>query len=133
MAVSNCNKEVATRLYRMLAISELEADRVKSDHASFAKLGLLTQQAQLLQRQAVQVVNKSVLKAEKDELAGLSTMSTALTTDDSAGAKRVLAVLAVNEKTQATIERDQPASAKLSLLADPVSYTHLTLPTIYSV
>ena len=106
MAVSNCNKEVATRLYRMLAISELEADRVKSDHASFAKLGLLTQQAQLLQRQAVQVVNKSVLKAEKDELAGLSTMSTALTTDDSAGAKRVLAVLAVNEKTQATIERD---------------------------
>ena len=52
MAVSNCNKEVATRLYRMLAISELEADRVKSDHASFAKLGLLTQQAQLLQRQA---------------------------------------------------------------------------------
>ena len=120
MAVSSCNKEVATRLYRMLAISELEADRVKSDHASFAKLGLLTQQAQLLQRQAVQVVNKSVLKAEKDELAGLSTMSTALTTDDSAGAKRVLAVLAVNEKTQATIERDQPASAKLSLLADQV-------------
>ena len=109
MAVSSCNKEVATRLYRMLAISELEADRVKSDHASFAKLGLLTQQAQLLQRQAVQVVNKSVLKAEKDELAGLSTMSTALTTEDSSGAKRVLAVLAVNEKTQATIERDQPA------------------------
>ena len=122
MAVSNCNKEVATRLYRMLAISELEADRVKSDHASFAKLGLLTQQAQLLQRQAVQVVNKSVLKAEKDELAGLSTMSTALTTEDSAGAKRVLAVLAVNEKTQATIERDQPASAKLSLLADQVDF-----------
>ena len=45
MAISSCNKEVATRLYRMLAISELEADRVKSDHASFAKLGLLTQQA----------------------------------------------------------------------------------------
>ena len=122
MAVSSCNKEVATRLYRMLAISELEADRVKSDHASFAKLGLLTQQAQLLQRQAVQVVNKSVLKAEKDELAGLSTMSTALTTEDSSGAKRVLAVLAVNEKTQATIERDQPASAKLSLLADQVDF-----------
>ena len=37
MAVSNCNKEVATRLYRMLAISELEADRVKAT-TSFAKL-----------------------------------------------------------------------------------------------
>ena len=44
MAISSCNKEVATRLFRMLAVNEQTVTTVKSDHASYAKFSLLTQQ-----------------------------------------------------------------------------------------
>ena len=48
----NMNKEVATRLFRMLAVSEQTAATLKRDGASYARLTLLTQQMNLLQAQA---------------------------------------------------------------------------------
>ena len=56
MAVSSLDKDVATRLFRMLAVNEKAQESVKRDHASYAKLSLLTQQAQMVQQQAVQAV-----------------------------------------------------------------------------
>jgi hypothetical protein len=117
MAVSSCDKEVATRLFRMLAVNEQTANTVKRDHASYAKLSLLTQQAQLLQRQAVQVVNKSAARATEERKIGLCENSTALSCEFDDGAKRLLGVLAVNAETVLAIKRDPAASAKLSLLA----------------
>lgn len=119
MAVSSCNKEVATRLFRMLAVNEQTVTTVKRDHASYAKLSLLTQQAQLLQRQAVQVVNKSAARAGELNI-GLVESCTALSSDFDDGAKRLLGVLAVNEQTALAISTDAAASAKLSLLAGQV-------------
>ena len=63
MSVSALDKDVATRLFKMLAVNEQTAASVKRDHASYAKLSLLTQQANLVQQQAVQVVNKAATKA----------------------------------------------------------------------
>lgn len=122
MAISSCSKEVATRLFQMLAVNEMEADAVKSDHASYAKLGLLTQQANMLQRQAVQVVNKSASQMLEGKAAEpeLTTECTALSTEYTDGAQRLLGVLAVNDNAVAAIKRDQAACAKLSLLADQV-------------
>ena len=47
MAHSSLDKDVATRLFRMLAVNEQAAAAIKRDHASYAKMSLLTQQAQL--------------------------------------------------------------------------------------
>jgi len=114
----NMNKEVATRLFRMLAVSEATANTIKRDHASYAKLNLLTQQAQLLQAQATQTVSKSVTKAQADGEITLRETCTALSTEFDEGAKRLLTIMAVDEQTVATVKRDAPASAKLSLLAE---------------
>ena len=116
----NMNKEVATRLFRMLAVTEQTAATVKRDHASYAKLHLLSQQMNLLSAQAQQTVDKSVSKAQatcETELS-LSETCTALSTEFDEGAERLLTVMAVNDKTVATIKRDPPACAKLSLLAE---------------
>lgn len=113
----NMDKAVATRLHRMLAVSELEASSVKSDSASYAKMNLLTQQAHLLRQQAVQTVNKSASRKSDD--VQLTNDCTALSEYDS-GAKRLLSLLNVNEKAAEQIRRDKPAAAKLSLLADQV-------------
>ena len=48
----NMNKEVATRLFRMLAVNETTVNSVKRDAASYARLSLLTQQMGLVQQQA---------------------------------------------------------------------------------
>lgn len=124
MAVSSLDKDVATRLYAMLAVSELDAAAVKADHASYAKLQLLTAQAKLLQRQAVQVVNKSVSEAldtgAAPELPLSEPRNTALTTEFNEGTCRMLRSFSVNDQTVATIKRDRAACAKLSLLADQV-------------
>lgn len=116
----NMNKEVATRLFRMLAVSEQTAATVKRDHASYAKLNLLTQQMGLLQAQAQQTVNKSVARTrevEKDELK-LNASCGTLSTEYDEGAKRLLTLMAIDDRTVATIKRDAPACAKLSLLAE---------------
>eukprot|EP00316_Scyphosphaera_apsteinii_P024024 CAMPEP_0119349122 /NCGR_PEP_ID=MMETSP1333-20130426/109392_1 /TAXON_ID=418940 /ORGANISM="Scyphosphaera apsteinii, Strain RCC1455" /LENGTH=341 /DNA_ID=CAMNT_0007361717 /DNA_START=14 /DNA_END=1040 /DNA_ORIENTATION=- len=119
MAVSSLDKDVATRLFRMLAVNEHAAASVKRDHASYAKLSLLTQQAQLLQQQAIQTVNKVAKKAAAadDEI---KLTCTALSTEFDDSASRVLTLLDVNEKTVAMVKRDTPASAKLSLLGEQV-------------
>merc|ERR1712166_529297 len=108
----NMNKEVATRLFRMLAVSEQTANTVKHDHASYAKLHLLSQ--------PTQTVTKSVAKAEKEQEKDiiLTENCTALSAEYDDGAKRLLTIMAVDHKTAETIKRDTPACAKLSLLSD---------------
>ena len=116
---SNMNKEVATRLFRMLAVSEETANTVKRDHASYAKLHLLAQQMKLLQAQAQNTVDKSVAKAQAtDGGIVLTDECTTLTAEYDDGAKRLLTIMAADQKTVSTIKRDATASAKLSLLAE---------------
>lgn len=113
------NKEVATRLFRMLAVTEQTAATVKRDHASYAKLNLLTQQMKLIQAQAQQTVTKSVAKAQAAEGdISLSETCTALSSEFDEGAKRLLTIMSVDDKTAMTIKRDAPACAKLSLLSE---------------
>ena len=63
-------QEVATRLFRMLAVNEQTVSSVKRDHASYAKLSLLTQQMGLLQQQSQKVVDKveAKMKQAKQEI-----------------------------------------------------------------
>jgi len=108
-----------TRLFEMLGQNEKTFNSVKRDHASYAKLNLLTQQAQLLQQQAVNVVNKAASKpkpADDDIKLTCTTLSTEF--DDSAG--RLLQMMNVNESTVLTIKKDAPSSARLSLLGEQV-------------
>lgn len=116
----NMNKEVATRLFRMLAVSEQTAATIKRDHASYAKLNLLTQQMKLVQAQAHHTVSKSVAKAQSaDGDLALIEGCTALSNPEyDEGAKRLLTVMSVDNMTVATIKRDPPACAKLSILAE---------------
>ena len=120
MAVSSCNKEVATRLFQMLAVTEQAASQVKADHASYAKMSLLTQQMHMVQQQAVGVVNKSASKADPADDIALSSGCTTLSTEFDEGAKRLLTLLDVNKKAVTTIAKDHGACAKLSLLAEQV-------------
>eukprot|EP00320_Phaeocystis_rex_P003742 CAMPEP_0119065402 /NCGR_PEP_ID=MMETSP1178-20130426/8230_1 /TAXON_ID=33656 /ORGANISM="unid sp, Strain CCMP2000" /LENGTH=272 /DNA_ID=CAMNT_0007046913 /DNA_START=51 /DNA_END=869 /DNA_ORIENTATION=- len=119
----NMNKEVATRLFRMLAVSEQTANTIKHDHASYAKLHLLSQQMLLLQAQTEQTVAKSLAKAQADNEGDiqLTEKCTALSPEYDEGAKRLLTIMAVDKTTVDTIKRDTPACAKLSLLADQAS------------
>lgn len=119
MAVSSLDKDVATRLFKMLAVNEQTADSVRRDHASYAKLSLLTQQAQLVQQQATQVVNKAATKAAKEEI-NLCTAIQSTEYDD--GANRLLSLMNVNEQTVALIKKDPPACAKLSVLGEQVDF-----------
>lgn len=124
MAVSSLDKDVATRLFRMLAVNENTASAVKRDHASYAKLSLLTQQMNLLQQQAATVIEKSEAKAikftqaEKADHAGDTRL--ALSEEFDEGAQRLCTMLAVSDSTLATISTDHAASARLSLLAEQV-------------
>ena len=115
----NMNKEVATRLFRMLAVTEQTAATVKRDHASYARLHLLTQQMNLLQAQAQQTVEKSVAKAEASDELHLSESCTSLVSSEyDDGAKKLLAIMQVDNKTVSTIKKDAPACAKLSRLSE---------------
>merc|ERR1712203_627725 len=118
MALSNMNKEVTTRLFQMLAVNEQNVRNVKRDHASYAKLSLLTQQMSLLQKQAQLVVDKSQAHRVGEDVQ-LHETCTALNECDE-GARQLLSLLAVNEKTKAKVKRDSAACAMLSLLAGQV-------------
>lgn len=125
MAVSSLDKDVATRLFKMLAVNEQNVSAVKRDHASYAKMSLLTQQMQLLQQQAQTVVEKTEAKAIKmakiEEVKGPAAETRlALSEEYDEGAKRLLGMLAVREDTVTTISQDHAASARLSLLAEQV-------------
>lgn len=121
MSLSSVNKEVATRLFHMLAVSEQTANAVKHDHASYAKLSLLTQQMNLLQQQATGVVEKTAAKAEEMQLSpGLADECTALSTEYNEGARRLVTMLGVDDKVVSAIKRDHGACAKLSILSEQV-------------
>ena len=56
MALSNMNKDVITRLMRMITTSDSKIDEIKSDHAAYAKLNMLATQMHMLQQQAQKVL-----------------------------------------------------------------------------
>jgi len=117
----NMNKAVATRLFRMLAVTEQTAATVKRDHASYAKLNLLTEQMKLVQAQAQQTVTKSVAKAQAAAAGDITieeTCTALVSSEYDEGAKRLLTIMSVDEKTATTIKKDAPACAKLSLLSE---------------
>ena len=118
----NMGKDVATRLFRMLAVNEQTVNAVKRDAASYAKLSLLTQQMGLVQNQAQRVVEKAEThRAKQAKLDGDITLTcTALSAEYDDGAKRLLSMITHDERTVALVSRDPPACAKLSVLAEQV-------------
>ena len=59
MAVSNLNKDVATRLFQMIAIDDNQVQNLKHDACAYSKLQLIASQIQMLQRQAMDIVQES--------------------------------------------------------------------------
>jgi len=119
----NMSKEVATRLFRMLAVNETTVNSVKRDAASYARLSLLTQQMALIQQQAHRVVETAEVRlAKQAKLEGEITMitSTAISSEYDQGAKQLLSMITTNEKAAALVARDAPACARLSVLAEQV-------------
>ena len=140
----NMNKQVATRLFRMLAVNEQTVSSVKRDHASYAKLSLLTQQMGLLQQQSQKVVDKVEAKMKQakqarieeagEELspvgeAGDAANPTieevgetrlAVSSEYDEGAKRLLSMLTSNQSTVLAVARDTSACSRLSILAEQV-------------
>lgn len=132
----NMDKAVATRLFRMLAVNEQTISSVKADHASYAKLSLLTQQMGLLQQQAQRVVDKAETKAAKvariEEVGaspgrtdGASPGRTDCTTlsvssEYDEGAKRLLSMITVSDSTALAVKSDTSSCARLSILAEQV-------------
>lgn len=117
----NMDKQVATRLHKMLAVNDDTVSAVKRDHASYAKLSLLTQQMNLLKAQAETVVEKceaKALKLAKVEHSGDTRL--ALSDEFDEGAQRLVGMLALSKPTVEAISSDDAASARLSLLAEQV-------------
>lgn len=133
----NMDKQVATRLFRMLAVNEQTVSSIKRDHSSYAKLSLLTQQMGLLQQQAERIVEKSEAKVIKQarieeetdvnpavvepsiEEMGSDTRL-AVSSDYDEGAKRLLSMLTNNDTTVLAVSKDTSACARLSILAEQV-------------
>ena len=62
MAISNCNKEVSTNLFKMLAINnESKLDIVKRHHSSFGQLKLIAEQMLILKEKADKIINDSCI------------------------------------------------------------------------
>jgi len=118
----NMDKQVATRLHKMLAVNDQTVAAVKRDHASYAKLSLLTQQMNLLQQQAQTVVEKSEAKAIKFSKVEHTSNDTrlALSEEFDEGAKRLVSMLSISKSTVDIISSDDGASARLSLLSEQV-------------
>lgn len=118
----NMGKEVATRLFKMLAVKDETVNAVKRDHASYAKLSLLTQQMNLLKSQAETVVEKCEAKAIKFAKVEKPNTETrlAISEEFDDGARHLLGMLSVSQSTAASISCDDVASARLSLLSEQV-------------
>merc|ERR1719174_3309182 len=106
----NMDKAVATRLHKMLAVDDQTVSAVKRDHASYAKLSLLTQQMVLLQQQAQTVVEKSEAKAIKFSKVEQGDTRLAVSEEFDEGASRLVTMLGVSQSTVATISSDHAAS-----------------------
>lgn len=61
MALSNLDKEVATRLFAMLAGGEDRLEAVRRDYAAYSKLSLLAAQVRTLQAEAARIVEEAEL------------------------------------------------------------------------
>ena len=59
MALSNMDKDVITRLMKMLSSNDNQLSEMKGDHAAYAKLHLIASQMQMLQQQALSVISES--------------------------------------------------------------------------
>ena len=62
MALSNLNKEVATNLFKMLAIDDKnQIDTVRRHNSSFGQLKLIAEQMLILKEKADQIISNSCL------------------------------------------------------------------------
>ncbi len=65
MSITNLSKDIVSSLFQPLILSELSEsktiDRIKSDSASYSKLKLLAQQAELLKMQIKEVIQDGIL------------------------------------------------------------------------
>ena len=68
MALSNMNKDVVTRLMKMITVSDNKLDEIKSDHAAYAKLNMLANQMYMLQQQAQEVVYESQINSRLQKI-----------------------------------------------------------------
>ena len=65
MSITNLSKDIVSSLFQPLILSELSEsktiDKIKSDSASYSKLKLLAQQAELLKMQIKEVIQDGIL------------------------------------------------------------------------
>ena len=66
--LSNMNKDVVTRLMKMITVSDNKLDEIKSDHAAYAKLNMLANQMYMLQQQAQEVVYESQINSRLQKI-----------------------------------------------------------------
>ena len=118
MALSSLSKDVATRLFRMLDVDHHSIDAIKRDHAVYAKLSLITSQADVINQQAAQVVDKAKSRAHQN--AHIVQSCTALSPEYDDGTKHLLSLMCVDDKIVDAIKQDHGACAKLSLLSEQV-------------
>ena len=62
------NKDVITRLMKMLSSNDTQLSEVKGDHAAYAKLHLIASQMQMLQQQARTVISESQTNARLQQI-----------------------------------------------------------------
>ena len=68
MALSSMNKDVITRLMKMLSSNDDHMDEIKADHAAYAKLNLLALQMQMLQEQARSIISESQMNTHLHQI-----------------------------------------------------------------
>ena len=61
MALSSLNKDVATRLFRMLSAHDDSVSIVKQNYAAYGKLSIIAAQMQMLEAQAKDIMDESLL------------------------------------------------------------------------
>mgnify|MGYP001257205602 CR=1 FL=1 len=67
MSLSNMNKDVVTRLFSMLSTNE-DLSSIKADHSAYAKLTLLATQMQMLNDQALIIIEESRMNKKLQEI-----------------------------------------------------------------
>lgn len=61
MSLSNMNKEVTTRLFKMLSINDINIDIIKNNYSHYSQLKLIAEQIYNLQNQANTIIKNAEL------------------------------------------------------------------------
>lgn len=69
MALSNMDKDVVTRLMKMISTSDQQMNNLKRDYAAYAKLTMLASQMHMLQEQAKGILQECELNARLQSIA----------------------------------------------------------------